>query len=151
MPKNSTLNTLYHRVSRTSNLRVPSVVEDFNVTYSSPIHGSSPVMKVQTDVYMLFNQERLDKMTSEALVNYLSNYTGKDDGLSYIRSKLNDEQLSQFVKSRYIQSPSELKSWSTYLMANYDSLLSEINSQIAARKVAEADSSIQASADNSAE
>lgn len=143
MPKNSTLNSLYHRVSRTSNLRVPSVVEDFNVTFSSPIHGTSPVMKVQTDVYMLFNQERLDKMTSDALVNYLSNYSGKDDGLSYIRSKLNDEQLSQFVKSRYIQSPSELKSWSTYLMANYDTLVSEINSQIAARKAAEAASSTQ--------
>lgn len=137
MAKNSTLNSVTARVSRVSSMRMPSVIEEFNIVYSSPIHGTTPVMKVQTDVYMLFNQERLDKMTTEALVNYLSNYTAKDDGLSEIRSKLTDEQLSQFVKSRYIQSPSELKSWSSYLMSNYDTLVSELDAQIAAQKAAQ--------------
>lgn len=138
MSKNSTLNSISSKVSRVANMRVPSVIEDFNISFTAPIHGTTPVMKVQTDIYMLFNQQRLDKMTTEALINYLSNYTAHDDGLAAIRNKLTDAQLSQFVKSRYIQSPSELKAWSSYLMSNYDQIVSELNDQIVQQQAKEA-------------
>lgn len=138
MAQNSTLKSISSKVSRVTNMRVPSVIEDFNISVTEPIHGTTPVMKVQTDVYMLFNQQRLDKMTTEALINYLSNYTAHDDGLAAIRNKLSDAQLSQFVKSRYIQSPSELKAWSSYLMSNYDQVVADLNDQIAQQQAKEA-------------
>lgn len=138
MVQNSTLNSISSKILRVTNMRVPSVIEDFNISVTEPIHGTTPVMKVQTDVYMLFNQQRLDKMTTEALINYLSNYTAHDDGLAAIRNKLTDAQLSQFVKSRYIQSPSELKAWSSYLMSNYDQIVADLNDLIAQQQAKEA-------------
>lgn len=87
---------------------------------------------IQTDIAMLFNQQRLDKMTSSALVEYLDQTTNwrKQGNIG----KYSPEQLSMFVKSRYCQSPSELMAWSEYLDANYDRLSAEMQSMLDEQK-----------------
>lgn len=89
---------------------------------------------IQTDIAMLFNQQRLDRMTSSALVEYLDQTTNwrKQGNIG----KYSSEQLSMFVKSRYCQSPSELMAWTEYLNANYDSLSAELRSMIDAQAAA---------------
>lgn len=108
-----------------TNLRQPSLVEDFYKQSFAVPHGSCDAVSFRTDVYMLFNQDRLDRMTQSQLSTWLDNQASTD-GLISLRNQLSDSQLHQFIKSRYIQSPSELKAWSTYLESEYGSELSKL-------------------------
>lgn len=76
-----------------------------------------------SDIYMLFNQQRLDRMSRERLIQYFNDLSVREPQMATIRSKLSDEQLCSFVKSRFIQSPSELMAWSQYLMASQDEMI----------------------------
>lgn len=108
-----------------TNLRQPSLVEDFYKQSFATPHGSCDAVAFRTDVYMLFNQDRLDRMTQSQLSAWLDNQA-PTDGLISLRNQLSDSQLHQFIKSRYIQSPSELKAWSSYLESEYGSELSKL-------------------------
>ena len=108
-----------------TNLRQPSLVEDFYKQSFAAPHGSCDAVAFRTDVYMLFNQDRLDRMTQSQLSTWLDNQA-PTDGLISLRNQLSDSQLHQFIKSRYIQSPSELKAWSAYLESEYGSELSKL-------------------------
>jgi hypothetical protein len=76
-----------------------------------------------SDIYMLFNQQRLDKMTKDRLLAYFENLSVNEPKMRELRSKLSDDQLCSFVKSRFIQSPSELMAWSQYLMSSQDEMI----------------------------
>lgn len=102
---------------RQCNFYVPSLVDDFlNESHSD---GS---VTVTSDVTMLFNQKRLDKMSVQTLVSHFDSMQQKNDSLRELRSKLSDEQLGKLVKSRYIQSPSELMAYSAYLVSEMSRL-----------------------------
>lgn len=80
-----------------------------------------------SDIYLLFNQKRISSTTITALLDYLTSMSSPaSDALSSLRSKVSDEQLLSLCKSRYIQTPSELLAWSTYLEQNYSQLLESI-------------------------
>lgn len=76
-----------------------------------------------SDIYMLFNQQRLDRMSKDRLLSYFENLSVSEPKMRELRSKLSDEQLCSFVKSRFIQSPSELMAWSQYLMSSQDEMI----------------------------
>lgn len=80
-------------------------------------------LRVTSDIYMLFNQQRLDRMSKERLISYFESLSVNEPKLRDLRSKLSDDQLCSFVKSRFIQSPSELMSWSQYLMSSQDEMI----------------------------
>ncbi len=98
------------------------------------VSGDVPSVTLTSDITMLFNQQRLDKLTQIALVQKFDSLSKTSDALNQVRSKMTDEQLIQFVKSRYIQSPSELISWTNYLSANYDSVSAEMQELIDSQK-----------------
>lgn len=81
------------------------------------------VVTLTSDIYMLFNQQRLDKMSKDRLLAYFENLSANEPKMRELRSKLSDDQLCSFVKSRFIQSPSELMAWSQYLMSSQDELI----------------------------
>ena len=87
-------------------------------------HCDSFGVKFVSDVYLLLNQKRLDKMSLAALTEYF-NQQPQTSPLNNIRSKMSDKQLHMFVKSRYIQSLSELQSWYEYLDQNASQLVDE--------------------------
>lgn len=80
-------------------------------------------VRVTSDIYMLFNQQRLDRMSKQRLTSYFESLSVNEPKMRELRSKLSDEQLCSFVKSRFIQSPSELMSWSQYLMSSQDEMI----------------------------
>lgn len=64
-----------------------------------------------------------------------------EPSLNSLKSKLTDDQLASIVKSRYIQTPSELINYSKYLNSLADS---EIQALVAAQKPIVDESPIEA-------
>ncbi len=101
-----------------SEFRESSPVDQF-MFQEIEVDGKSSI-RLTSDIYMLFNQQRLDRMSRESLLSYFDSIQVREPRFTEIRSKLGDEQLMSFVKSRFIQSPSELMAWSQYLMSSSD-------------------------------
>ena len=62
-------------------------------------------------------------------------------------AQLDDETLLNTLKSRHIQSLSEMRAWAEYCMENYDSLIKDAEEK--ARLAAEAEAAAAAPADSS--
>lgn len=107
-----------------SEFREQSPVDDF--MFQEIESNGVPSTRLTSDIYMLFNQQRLDRMSRERLLSHFDSLTIRDPKFSDLRGKLGDEQLISFVKSRFIQSPSELMSWSQYLMSSSDEVVASL-------------------------
>lgn len=96
---------------------------------------------VSTDISLIFNQQRLaNKLTASELREYIQRYTPNK---SVYTAQLDDETLLNTLKSRHIQSLSEMRAWAEYCMENYDSLIKEAEekARVAAEEKAAADAS----------
>lgn len=94
-------------------------------------------MVITSDITLIFNQQRLEnKMTANELREYIQRYTPNK---SVYTAQLDDETLLSTLKSRHIQSLSEMRSWAEYCMENYDSLIkdAEEKARLAAESAAE--------------
>lgn len=97
---------------------------------------------VTTDITLIFNQQRLEnKLTASELREYIQRYTPNK---SVYTAQLDDDTLLSTLKSRHIQSLSELRAWTEYCMENYDSLIKEAEEK--ARLAAEQAASEQSAA-----
>lgn len=99
----------------------PSPVNEF-MFQKIEVNGEKTI-RLTSDIYMLFNQQRLDRMSRESLVKYFGELSVTEPKMKELRSKLSDDQLCSFVKSRFIQTPSELMAWSQYLMSSQDEMI----------------------------
>lgn len=106
-----------------SEFREEHPIEHFLFQENKAPHDDKQSYRRTSDIFMLFNQQRLDRLSKDKLLEYFSTIPQSDTRMSALRSKLSDEQLCSFVKSRFIQSRSELLSWSQYLMSSQDALL----------------------------
>lgn len=78
---------------------------------------------VSSDISLIFNQQRLEnKITASELREYIQRYAPNK---SVYTAQLDDDILLSTLKSRHIQSLSEMRSWAEYCMENYDSLIKE--------------------------
>lgn len=101
---------------------------------------------VTTDITLIFNQQRLEnKLTASELREYIQRYTPNK---SVYTAQLDDDTLLSTLKSRHIQSLSELRAWTEYCMENYDSLIKEAEEK--ARLAAESAAAESAAAESSA-
>lgn len=99
---------------------------------------------VSTDISLIFNQQRLEnKLTVSELRDYIQRYT---PNRSVYTAQLDDETLLNTLKSRHIQSLSEMRAWAEYCMENYDSLIKEAEekARIAAEEQAVSDEAVAA-------
>lgn len=113
-----------------SEFYTPSAISDFSRVSVSPPHGECESFTYTTDIVMLFNQKRLDKMTRESLIQHFESLSERSPKFASLRDKLSDDQLCNIVKSRYIQSPSELMAYSNYLVATYGNELASMASHV---------------------
>lgn len=107
-----------------SEFREQSPVDDF--MFQEIESNGVPSTRLTSDIYMLFNQQRLDRMSRERLLSHFDSMSVREPKFSDLRGKLGDEQLISFVKSRFIQSPSELMSWSQCLMSSSDEVIASL-------------------------
>lgn len=105
---------------------VPTPVDEF--TYEKVTHpGCDDSVTLTSDIAMLFNQQRLDRCSKESLLNYFNSLSRSSSTLSELRRSLNDDQLISIVKSRYLQSPSELLAYSERLVHDYGDELASLS------------------------
>lgn len=110
----------------------------------SPVHNlqyielpteSGIAYRIVSDVSLLFNQKRLSNTIgideAKSWLNSLNNTPSENLG-----AKFSDEQLISLVKSRHVQSPSDLRSWSNFLTDQAKSLKDfvELNSKYNSKK-----------------
>lgn len=97
---------------------------------------------ISNDISLIFNQQRLEnKLTANELREHIRRYT---PNRSVYTAQLDDDTLLSTLKSRHIQSLSEMRAWAEYCMENYDSLIKEAEekARLAAEEKAAADSSV---------
>ena len=100
---------------------------------------------ISTDISLIFNQQRLEnKLSATELREYIQRYTPNK---SVYTAQLDDETLLNTLKSRHIQSLSEMRSWAEYCMENYDSLIKEAEEK--ARLASEAEAAASSAAGSS--
>ena len=99
-------------------LYIPSIVNPLFLETDDSV-PSEPVHKMHNDVYLLFNQERLNNLGLDSLRHFLDSLSPKIDNLAQLRQNVSDERLLQFVKSRRLQEPSEIRVWMEYLANEY--------------------------------
>lgn len=105
---------------------------------------------ISTDISLIFNQQRLEnKLTASELREYIQRYT---PNRSVYTAQLDDETLLNTLKSRHIQSLSEMRAWTEYCMENYDSLIKEAEekARIAAEEKAAVEQTASATSSASA-
>ena len=97
---------------------------------------------ISTDISLIFNQQRLEnKLSASELREYIQRYTPNK---SVYTAQLDDDTLLNTLKSRHIQSLSEIRAWTEYCMENYDSLIKEAEEK--ARVTAEEEAAAEAAA-----
>lgn len=100
---------------------------------------------VSTDISLIFNQQRLEsKLTASELREYIQRYTPNKSSYT---AQLDDETLLNTLKSRHIQSLSEMRAWAECCMEKYDSLIKEAEEE--ARVAAEEKVAVESSAGTS--
>lgn len=105
----------------------------------STVEDKDGSITISSDISLIFNQQRLEnKLTASELREYIQRYT---PNRSVYTAQLDDEILLNTLKSRHIQSLSEMRAWAEYCMENYDSLIKEVKEKerIAAEEKAIAD------------
>lgn len=108
----------------------------------STVTNKDGSITVSTDITLIFNQQRLENKISVAeLREYIQRYTPNK---SVYTAQLDDETLLNTLKSRHIQSLSEMRAWTEYCLENYDSLIKEAEEK--ARVAAEEETSAAAAA-----
>lgn len=122
-----------------SHTRVP--VQD-KLMQLATVKNKDGSITVTTDISLIFNQQRLEnKLTASELREYIQRYTPNK---SVYTAQLDDETLLSTLKSRHIQSLSELRAWTEYCMENYDLLIKEAEekARVAAEEKATAEASV---------
>ena len=90
----------------------------------STVKNKDGSVTISTDISLIFNQQRLEnKLTASELREYIQRYTPNK---SVYTAQLDDDTLLSTLKSRHIQSLSEMRAWVEYCMENYDSLIKEV-------------------------
>lgn len=107
-------------------IRQPSLVDSFYYEeFTSPVTGET-TKEYHNPLYMLFNQERIDRMGPEAVRQWIDTMNNSSSQLQELRSKCTDDDLMSMVKSRHIQHPAEFERYIADLNSRADRFNSEI-------------------------
>lgn len=101
--------------------------------------------RIVADVTLLFNEDRIINDLGEDNLRNLVRSMQTNPSSPYIDSSLTDEQMMETIKSRYLQSPSEVRAWLETLVdkadvvrSDYETLVEEANAAAAAAAAAAA-------------
>lgn len=146
MKKKEYIDHIFNGTFDAVHTKVP--VQDKLMQLSTVVNKDGSIV-ISNDISLIFNQQRLEnKLTASELREYIQRYTPNK---SVYTAQLDDDTLLNTLKSRHIQSLSEMRSWAEYCMENYDSLIkdAEEKSRAAAEENAAAGASSSSSSSTS--
>ena len=118
------------------------VVETRPIDSLNVIECEDGSIRIVSDVTLLFNMERLQETLGEDNIRSLIRAMQTNPKSPYADSTFTDDQLLQYVKSRYIQHPSEIRAWMETLVdeadlvkSDYENLVSEIQASQSAQVI----------------
>lgn len=79
---------------------------------------------VTSDIYDLFNQQRIENLGPDVVRDFLARNLPSASPISDVISKMSDEEIVNSIRSRHIQQPSELLTWSKYVANMIDGAFS---------------------------
>lgn len=127
----------------------PNIVDALCVDVSKNSDGSVKSVHFSSDISLLFNQKRLeDTLGRDGLKKFFDDMSARSPALTSLRQKISDDDLAAMCKSRYLQSASEILSWSNYLNENYQHLMDTVKSRVSTDS--DGDTVSSASADQTA-
>lgn len=97
----------------------PPIYDCLLVNYNKELDALS----VSNDIYLLLNQNRLGALGEDNVKKILDSIGSQSSAMSELRKKVSDSDLLSFCKSRYIQTPSELRAWSNYINTEMSALV----------------------------
>lgn len=104
---------------------------------------SDGALLINSDTKLLLNSQRIrDTLGEDVYLNIVRSI--QPSRPNALRDKLTDDQLLTLVKSRFLQSPSEMRAWMASLEREYSDLVDtvkEANSKLAAEQVEQVDQS----------
>ena len=99
---------------------------DSPVAVSEDKDSPAPCWRMRSDVHLLLHSDDVARNFGVSFAQTLVNSKApKSSALARAMDNLTDEQLLATVKSRHLQSPSELLAWSQYLSDHADDILKE--------------------------
>lgn len=114
----------------------PSLVTSFYKEDSISSESGEPMVVYHDPIYMLLNQQRLSKLGVGAVEMWLQQMNqSKANPLAELRKECSDEDLVSMIKSRHLQSPSEILSWSRLMTSKMDEFKSEVAKLVASKQV----------------
>lgn len=146
------LNNVQYKFNVNHNLkncvaREPSMMDKF-YCFSSTDNDGEKSLHLGDDLHLLLNRKFMSHVNPSTIADWVSTLRPTvSSSLNSSLSKLTDEQLSSFVKSRHIQAPCELLAWSNYLQDMTDKVESEVKNTY--NEAMEAVKELQASDDES--
>lgn len=143
MKKKGYIDHVFNGSFDVAHTKVP--VQDKLMQLSTVVNKDGSIV-ISNDISLIFNQQRLEnKLTATELREYIQRYTPNN---SVYTARLDDDTLLNTLKSRHIQSLSEMRSWTEYCMENYDSLIkdAEEKARVAAEEKAAAEAAAEAAA-----
>lgn len=91
------------------------------VSEMSVVRSKDKSITVSTDISLLFNQQRLEnRLSVDELRTLINRYT---PNASVYLNQLDDDLLLDSLKSRHVQSLSEMKAWTEYCMEEFSDLI----------------------------
>lgn len=109
-----------------NNVVLPTITPITTLLCDEFIQSSHKLRIITSDITYLFNQMRLDNIGIDNINKWLSSLTPTQS--QNITKNMSDDDILAFVKSRHIQSPSELLAWSEFLQRQINSSGSTDNS-----------------------
>jgi len=141
MKKKEYIDHIFNSLFDSAHTKVP--VQD-KLMQLSTVMAKDGSVTISTDISLIFNQQRLEnKLTASELREYIQRYTPNK---SVYTAQLDDETLLNTLKSRHIQSLSEMRAWTEYCMENYDLLIKEAEekARLAAEEQAASEQAVSA-------
>lgn len=93
--------------------------------------------RIVADVTLLFNEDRIINDLGEDNLRNLVRSMQVNPSSPYVDSDLTDEQMMETIKSRYLQSPSEVRAWLETLVDKADVVRSDYESMVEEARAAE--------------
>lgn len=116
-------------------VREVNPVDEFYFEQSTSSDDSKKCIAYTDPIRMLFNQQRLAKLGTTAIMAWLDSLKNfKKDPFAELRSKCSDDDLKSIIKSRHIQQPSELLAYADWCKNNIDLFNSEVQKVVEARE-----------------